>query len=70
MNATQPLRVMIVDDEAPARSRLADLLSDCALKIPIVIVGQAEVGPTALLACVDQACLFENGHVTRDGGSG
>ena len=44
----QPLRVLIVDDEAPARNRLRDLLSDCALKMPIRIAGEAENGKLAL----------------------
>lgn len=48
MNATQPLRVMIVDDEAPARNRLRDLLGDCALKVPLEIAGEAENGRRAL----------------------
>jgi two-component system response regulator AlgR len=48
MNAAMPLRVMVVDDEAPARNRLRDLLGDCALKMPIEIVGEAENGRRAL----------------------
>lgn len=42
------LRILIVDDEAPARSRLRDLLSDCSHKMPIEIVGEAADGRTAL----------------------
>ena len=30
MTGPRPLRVVIVDDEAPARSRLRELLADCA----------------------------------------
>ena len=48
MISAQPLRVMVVDDEAPARNRLRDLLGDCALKIPLEIVGEAENGRRAL----------------------
>jgi two-component system response regulator AlgR len=48
MTAGQPLRVLIVDDEAPARNRIRDLLSDCALKMPIEIAGEAENGKRAL----------------------
>jgi two-component system, LytTR family, response regulator AlgR len=44
----QPLRVVIVDDETPARNRIRDLLSDCALKMPIEIAGEAENGRHAL----------------------
>ncbi len=45
---TLPLRLLIVDDEAPARRRLADLLQDCALKMPLEIVGEADNGRSAL----------------------
>src|SRR5471032_523876 len=48
MNDTQPLRVLVVDDEAPARNRLRDLLGDCALKLPLEIVGEADNGRRAL----------------------
>jgi len=36
-----PLRILIVDDEAPARVRLKDLLGDCSEGIPLEIVGEA-----------------------------
>lgn len=42
------LRVAIVDDEAPARSRLRDLLADCAEQQPLEIVGEADNGRDAL----------------------
>jgi len=42
------LRVAIVDDEAPARSRLRDLLADCAEQQPLEIVGEADSGADAL----------------------
>ena len=48
MTANQPLRVLIVDDEAPARNRVRDLLSDCAFKMPLEIAGEAENGKCAL----------------------
>jgi two-component system response regulator AlgR len=48
MAADQPLRVLIVDDETPARNRVRDLLSDCALKLPLEIVGEADNGRRAL----------------------
>ncbi len=44
----QPLRVVIVDDEAPARSRLRDLLADCAQALPLAVVGEAADGRAAL----------------------
>jgi two-component system response regulator AlgR len=44
----QPLRVVIVDDEAPARSRLKELLADCAGELPLVVAGEAASGPAAI----------------------
>jgi len=43
-----PLRIVIVDDEAPARSRLRDLLTDCAASLPLEIAGEAASGAQAL----------------------
>jgi two-component system response regulator AlgR len=43
-----PLRVLIVDDEAPARRRLRELLDDCAGALPLVVVGEAATGREAL----------------------
>ncbi|NMG33813.1 response regulator [Azoarcus sp. TTM-91] len=43
-----PLRVLIVDDEAPARSRLRDLLGDIAAVQPNVVAGMAANGVEAL----------------------
>lgn len=43
-----PLRVLIVDDEAPARRRLRDVLADCADSLPVEVVGEADNGLTAL----------------------
>ncbi|WP_018509034.1 LytR/AlgR family response regulator transcription factor [Thiobacillus thioparus] len=49
MNAPNPpLRVLIVDDEAPARRRLRDVLADCADRLPVDIVGEADNGLDAL----------------------
>ncbi len=49
MNAPiPPLRVLIVDDEAPARRRLRDVLEDCADRVPVEVVGEAATGPAAL----------------------
>jgi two-component system response regulator AlgR len=41
-----PMRVVIVDDEAPARSRLRELLTDCGL--PVAVAGEAASGRAAL----------------------
>ncbi len=46
--ADAPLRVMVVDDEAPARRRLRELLDDCASHLPLVVVGEAINGREAL----------------------
>ena len=48
MTTDPPLRVLIVDDEAPARNRLRDLIADCALKLPLAIAGEAATGQQAL----------------------
>lgn len=47
----KPLRILIVDDEAPARARLRDLLSDLAASLPNQIVAEAADGMAALEAC-------------------
>ena len=46
MNAA--LRVVLVDDEAPARSRLKELIADCAPLVPAKVVGEAANGQEAL----------------------
>jgi two-component system response regulator AlgR len=43
-----PLRVLIVDDEAPARHRLGDVLADCSDQLAVDIVGEADNGLDAL----------------------
>jgi two-component system, LytTR family, response regulator AlgR len=43
-----PLRVLIVDDEAPARHRLRELLDDCAGAMPLAVVGEAANGREAM----------------------
>lgn len=48
MTPPPPLRVLIVDDEAPARRRLREVLADCASEIALEIVGEAEDGLGAL----------------------
>ena len=45
---TLPLTVFIVDDEAPARNRLKELLADCAAQFPLQLVGEAGNGQEAL----------------------
>jgi two-component system response regulator AlgR len=41
-------RVLIADDEAPARSRLRDLLDDCRAVFPLAIVDEARSGKEVL----------------------
>ena len=48
MSDERLLRVVIVDDEAPARSRMRDLLADCEREIPLTITGEAPGGRAAL----------------------
>lgn len=56
MNAPVPLApsailsVLIVDDEAPARTRLRDLLADIAHELPNTVAGEAANGLEALAA--------------------
>ncbi|MBL8472232.1 MAG: response regulator transcription factor [Rhodocyclaceae bacterium] len=48
MNRARRLRVFIVDDEAPARARLRNLLDDISARLPNEFVGEAEHGAQAL----------------------
>lgn len=43
-----PLRILIVDDEAPARNRLREVLADCASELPVTVAGEAASGKEAL----------------------
>lgn len=46
--AATPLRVLVVDDEAPARSRIRDLLADIGDMLPVTVAGEAGNGREAL----------------------
>ena len=48
MNTDTALSILIVDDEAPARRRLRDLLADAAGEIPNQVVAEAANGVLAL----------------------
>ena len=48
MSDVDKLRVLIVDDEAPARRRLHQQLDDCSEAVPLAIVGEASNGREAL----------------------
>jgi len=43
-----PMRVLIIDDEEPARSRLRELLEDCRAELPHSVAGEAANGVEAL----------------------
>ena len=45
---TEALRLLLVDDEAPARARLRDLLGDISAEVPSVVVAEAADGFAAL----------------------
>jgi two-component system response regulator AlgR len=42
------LRILVVDDEGPARHRLRDLLADCAENLGLEVVGEAPNGREAI----------------------
>ena len=42
------LRLVVVDDEAPARARLRELLGDIAADLPHQVVGEAANGAQAV----------------------
>jgi len=46
--AEPALRILIVDDEAPARRRLRELLDDCTGALPLVVAGEAANGREAM----------------------
>ena len=41
-------RILIIDDEAPARKRLTNLLDDCRAEFPLTIMGEAANGRDAI----------------------
>jgi two-component system, LytTR family, response regulator AlgR len=48
-----PIKVVIVDDEQPARSRLRELLQDCLAELPHVVAGEAANGVDGLRVVTD-----------------
>lgn len=48
------LRILVVDDEAPARVRMANLISDIQDQFPCEIVGEASDAQTALDLLIDK----------------
>lgn len=53
MSPPQPLRVLIVDDELPARRRLCEILADCGSAFPVNVVAEADNG-LAALSCLEE----------------
>jgi two-component system response regulator AlgR len=47
-NTETPLRLLVVDDEAPARRRLCEVLEDCSHQLPLQVVGESDNGVDAL----------------------
>lgn len=47
-NTETPLRLLVVDDEAPARRRLCEVLEDCSHQLPLQVVGETDNGVDAL----------------------
>lgn len=48
------LKILIADDEAPARNRLRELLTDCAAELATTVVAEAGDGVEALKAAEDR----------------
>ena len=48
-----PAKILVVDDEAPARRRLRDLLDDCREQFPLTIIAEAANGVEAI-ACINK----------------
>jgi two-component system response regulator AlgR len=56
------LRILIVDDEPPARERLRELLEDLRAELPTQVVGEAASGPQAialLAECAPDVALVD-----------
>ena len=64
------MKIVIVDDEAPARRRLRELLSDVAPEFPHTVVGEAVHGVEAitLVELVKPDVLFADMQMPRMGG--
>lgn len=53
-NPETALRILIVDDESPARARLRELLADIEASLPTLVVGEADNGLAALARLDEQ----------------
>jgi two-component system response regulator AlgR len=65
--STPSLSVMIVDDEAPARARLRDLLADIAAEVPNAVVGEAANAVDALKGKMPDVMLVDIRMPVMDG---
>jgi two-component system response regulator AlgR len=64
---TRSLSVTIVDDEAPARARLRDLLADIAAEVPNAVAGEAANGVEALAGGMPDVMLVDIRMPVMDG---
>jgi len=62
-----PIRVVIVDDEQPARNRLRELLEDCRSDLPHAVAGEAANGVQGLqlVAAADADVVLVDIHMPR-----
>lgn len=51
---SSPLRVLVVDDEAPARARMRQLLDDLGDRLSLAVIGEASDGQMALDVLAEQ----------------
>ncbi len=65
-----PLRVVIVDDELPARNRLRELLDDCREAVPHAVVGEGANGVDGLqtVAATQPDAVFVDIHMPEMSG--
>jgi two-component system response regulator AlgR len=67
MMSPSSLSVMIVDDEAPARARLRDLLADIAAEVPNTVAGEAANAVEALEGEMPDVMLVDIRMPVMDG---
>jgi len=63
---SEAARILIADDEAPARARLRDLLDDCRDRFPLVIVDEARNGREALEVVNREKIGVWGGYTARE----